>query len=185
MLVFHHSIKDLSLFGARRITDLDLQHEPVDLGLGQRIRPFLLDWILRCQHEKGIIQRVAGIADGHLALLHRLQQGALHLGRGTIDFVGQNQIGEDRPFAGDKITRVLLIDQRSRQVGGQQVRSELDAVEAGLDKARQTADCERLGEAGDTLEQNMSATEKADEDAFQHRTLADDDPIHLGQDTIQ
>jgi hypothetical protein len=36
-------------------------------------------------------------ADGrHLALLHRLQQRGLGLGRRAVDLVGQQQVGEDR-----------------------------------------------------------------------------------------
>jgi K(+)-stimulated pyrophosphate-energized sodium pump len=38
------------------------------------------------------------LADGHLALLHRLQQRGLGLGRRAVDFVGQQDVGEDRPL---------------------------------------------------------------------------------------
>ena len=43
---------DLDLLGLRRIIQLDQEHEPVELGLGQRIRPFLLDRVLRGQHQE-------------------------------------------------------------------------------------------------------------------------------------
>ncbi len=34
------------------IVDDHVEHEPVELRLGQRIRPFLLDRVLRRQHEE-------------------------------------------------------------------------------------------------------------------------------------
>ena len=37
---------------ARRIVDDDVEHEPVELRFGQRIRAFLLDRVLRRQHEE-------------------------------------------------------------------------------------------------------------------------------------
>ena len=37
------------------------------------------------------------VADGDLALLHGLEQGTLHFGGGTVDFIGQHKVGEDGP----------------------------------------------------------------------------------------
>ena len=45
-------LDDLLLLLARRVLDVQLEHEPVELRLGQRIRPFLLDRVLRGQHEE-------------------------------------------------------------------------------------------------------------------------------------
>jgi hypothetical protein len=36
-------------------------------------------------------------ADGHLPLLHRFQQRGLRLGRRAVDFVGQDDVREQRP----------------------------------------------------------------------------------------
>ena len=46
----------------RRVADADLEHEPVELRLGQRIRAFLLDRVLRREHEErlGQLVRLAG-----------------------------------------------------------------------------------------------------------------------------
>ena len=44
---------------AARIADHDLEHEPVDLRLGQRIGALLLDRVLRGQHEERLRQRDA------------------------------------------------------------------------------------------------------------------------------
>ena len=75
-----------------------LEHEAVLLGFGQRIGAFLLDRVLRGQHEERIVELVADAADGDLPLLHGFEQGGLGLGRRAVDFVGQDHVGEQRPF---------------------------------------------------------------------------------------
>jgi hypothetical protein len=79
------------------VVHADVEHEAVELGLGQRVGALLLDRVLRRQHEERVGQRVVFAADGDLALLHRLQQRGLRLGRGAVDLVGQHDVGEDRP----------------------------------------------------------------------------------------
>ena len=90
--------QDALLFLGRRIVDLDVEHEAVQLRLGQRIGAFLLDRVLRGDGEERVGQRIGLLADGHFALLHGLQQRGLGLGRRAVDFVGQQDVGEDRPL---------------------------------------------------------------------------------------
>src|SRR5262249_22834779 len=87
-------VHDQELFRPRRIADLHLEHEPVDLSLGQRVGALLLDRVLRRQHEERRRQRKRLVADGDLLLLHALEQGALHLGGRAVDLVGEDQVGE-------------------------------------------------------------------------------------------
>src|SRR5262245_30853247 len=47
-----HAVDDLDLVVARRIADLDLEHEAIELRLGQRIRALLLDRVLGREHEE-------------------------------------------------------------------------------------------------------------------------------------
>jgi hypothetical protein len=84
----------------RRIIDQQLEEEAVGLRLGQRVGAFLLNRVLRRHDEEGAGQRVRLAADGDLPLLHRLEQGALDLGGRAVDFVGQDQVGEDRGRGG-------------------------------------------------------------------------------------
>ena len=95
-LVRGHAVQDLPLLLLRGVGDRQLEHEAVDLGLGQRIGAFLLDRVLRGQHQERLGQRIGLVADGDLPLLHRFEQRALHLGRRAVDFVGQDDVGEDR-----------------------------------------------------------------------------------------
>ena len=91
---------DLELLVLARVVDQDVEHEPVELGLGQRIGAFLLDRVLRGQDEERVGQPVPLAADGDLPLLHRLEQRGLGLGRGAVDLVGQDDVGEDRARGG-------------------------------------------------------------------------------------
>ena len=74
------------------------EHEAVELRLGQLERAALLDRVLRGDDQERRRQLERLLADRDLALLHRLEQGALHLRRGAVDLVGQQQVGEDRPL---------------------------------------------------------------------------------------
>ncbi len=48
---------DLVILG--QVVDDHVEHEPVELGLGERIRPFHLDRVLGGQDEEGFFERVA------------------------------------------------------------------------------------------------------------------------------
>ena len=80
----------------RGVPDQNLEHETILLCLRQRIGPFLLDRVLRREHEERQRQVVAIAAGRHLPLLHRLEQRRLRLRRRAVDLVGQNHVREDR-----------------------------------------------------------------------------------------
>ena len=89
-------LHDRLLLGPAGVAHPKLEHEAVELRLGQRIGAFLLDRILGGQHEEGVRQVVGGAAGGDLMLLHRLKQGRLGLRWCPVDLVGQHHVGEDR-----------------------------------------------------------------------------------------
>ena len=133
------------------------EHESVELRLGELERAALFDGILRRGDDEGRGQRKGVVADGDPALLHRLEQRALDLGRGAVDFVGEQQVREhgapmDAEFAGP-----LIEDLGADDVRRQQVDRELHARELEIDRARDGVDQERLGEAGHSLQQQVSA----------------------------
>ena len=169
-----HAPYDGQLLVTVGVADHDLQHEPVDLRLRQRVGAFLLDRILRGQHHERVVQRMGGVADRHLPLLHRLQQRALHLGGGAVDLVGQHDVGEDRPLLGGELAGSGVVDEGAHQVGRQQVRGELDAPEAGTDRLRQGGDRQRLGQAGDAFDQQVGVGDQADQQAVEQPVLTDD-----------
>jgi hypothetical protein len=80
-------------------------------------------------------------ARGHLAFLHGLQHGGLGLGRGAVDFVGEQEIRENRPrhelqLAGAR-HRVVLDDLGAGDVRRHQIRCELDAFETQIQRLRE------------------------------------------------
>ena len=53
------ALHDRQLFVVLRVVDQHLEHEAVDLRLGQRIRALRLDRVLRRHHEERVRHRVA------------------------------------------------------------------------------------------------------------------------------
>jgi hypothetical protein len=124
--------------------------------------------------------RLAG--DRHLALLHHLQQRALHLGRRAVDLVGQQQVGEHRPQRGAEVAGLLVVDARADQVGRHQVGRELDALELAAQRARQGLDRQRLGQPGHAFDQQMALRQHGDHHALQKAVLADHHALDLVED---
>src|SRR5581483_2239719 len=169
---------DLNLVVERRILNLDLEHEAVELRLGQRVRAFLLDRVLRREDEKRQLERKGLPAGGDFVLLHRLEQRRLSLRRRPVDLVGEENIGEDRSLhelerapAG---RRILLKNIGAGDIRRHQVRRELDAIEVEIENLRERADEQRLREAGDADEQAVAAREKRGQHLFDDFVLSDD-----------
>ena len=76
-----HAVENLALLLEGRIIQQHLEHEAVHLRFGQRIGAFLVNRVLRGQHQERRRQRHRLAAERHLPLLHGFEQGRLHLGR--------------------------------------------------------------------------------------------------------
>ena len=94
------ALDDGGLLGGARVADDDLHHEPVDLGLGQRVGALGLDRVLGRHDEERARDGVALAADRDLALLHDLEQRGLDLGRRAVDLVGEQEVAEHRAELG-------------------------------------------------------------------------------------
>ena len=125
---------DSLLFFFLRIADYDLEHETVGLRFGQRIRSFLLYRVLGSQHQEWVVQLEGLLADGHLTLLHRLEQGTLHFRRSTVNLICQHKISEDRSAFDFELLALLAVNLRTEHIGRQQVRSKLNSAEIRLDE---------------------------------------------------
>ena len=158
-----------------RIADLQFQHEAVHLRFGQRISAFLLDGILRGQHEERFVELVGLVADGDLLFLHGFEQRALHLGGRAVDFVGEDEVGEDRAFARGEAAGLRIVNLRADDVGGQHVRRELQAREFDVHAVRQRFHGECLGQAGHAFEEDVAVGQQADDQPLGEIILADDD----------
>src|SRR5207302_8670784 len=107
------------------ITDYEFEHEAIDLGRRQWISAFLFDRILRGQYQERLFEFESLVTDRDLFLLHCLEQRALHLGGRTIDFVGEDEIGENGTLPGGEGARLRIVNLGADYVGGQHVRREL------------------------------------------------------------
>ncbi len=112
--------------------------------------------------------------------LHRLQERALRLGGRAVDFVREQERGEDRPLDEGELVVLQVEDVRAGDVGRHEIGRELDAVELAAEHPGERPDEERLGHAGHALDQRMAAGENADERVIDHVFLADDDFADFG-----
>ena len=99
-----------------------------------------VEWVLGCNDEKRLREHVRRTFDGDLALGHGFQQCALGFRSRAVDLVGQHQLGKNRSLVKFELFQVTSVYRDTQDVGGQQVRGELDALIAGPDHG-----CERMG----------------------------------------
>ena len=173
------ALGDHELLVLGRVVDQHLHHEAVDLGFGQRIGALGLDRVLRRHHQERLRHLVGLAGDRHLALLHHLEQGALHLGRRAVDLVGEQQVGEHRPERGRELAGARVEDARADEVGRHQVGRELDPLEAAAQGLRQRLDGERLRQPGDAFDQEVALGEHRHHHPLEEVVLADDHPLDL------
>jgi hypothetical protein len=96
--------------GERRVADRGLQHEAVELRLGQLVGSRLLDGVLRRDHEERTAHLVGDAVHRDARLLHDLQQRRLRLRRGAVDLVGEHDRGEDRAPVELEPVVLLVVD---------------------------------------------------------------------------
>ena len=124
---------DFKLFVQVGIFDVQGKHKPVLLCLGQGIRAFLLDGVLRGQDPKRTGQGKSQARGSHFAFLHGLEQGGLGFGRCAVYFVGKHDVRENRALDEFEFAQAACLvvekDFGSRDIGGHKIGRELDAVE--------------------------------------------------------
>src|SRR5579864_1091191 len=176
-------IDHLHFFLGRQVVEHRVEEKPVELRFGQRICAFELDGILRGQHEERRGQFVIVAAHRAGQLLHGLQERRLRFGRRAVDLVGQQDVGEDGTFderpgavAGGG---VFFDDVGAGDVGGHQVRGELNALEQQAQRLRERAHQQRLGGARQPGDQAVAAHEKPDHDLLEDFFLADNHTPNL------
>ncbi len=156
------------------------QQEAVQLTLRQRVGALELIGVLGGQHEERRAQRPGLAVYRHLPVAHRFEEGALGARRGTVDLVGEDDVGEDRARLEDEGALALVVDADAEQVAGQQVRRELDAVKGARQAAGDGLGQQRLADAGHVFEQEVAFGEQGDEGHLDHVGLAEKD----GRDVV-
>ena len=101
--------------------------------------------------------------DGDLAFVHRLEQRGLRLGRGAIDFVCQQNVGENRAALEFEFLFQRRIHRNAKNVGWKHVAGELHALKRAIDGAGKSLSERGLANARNTLNQQMASRENADQ----------------------
>src|SRR5882762_1501464 len=147
----------------RGIAHFDAHQKTVELRFRQGIGAVMLDGILRGDHEKRLRQRERLAVDGDLCFVHGFEKRRLRTRGGAIDFVSEDNVGENRAGTKFKIARLGIVDADAENIAGEQIRRELDTLKAAMEGF-----CERLSEsgladAGDVFDEQMAAREQGDE----------------------
>ncbi len=104
-------------------------------------------------------------------------------GRGAVDFVGHQQLREDRPFheaEGALAVLGLFEDLGAENVGRHQVWRELDTAGRDAEHGAERVDQLGLGEAGDADQQSVAAGEDGEYGVLDNLFLAEDHLADLG-----
>jgi len=174
---FPPSLEHFDLLLAGRIAHIDLQEEPVDLGLWERVRAFVLDRVLGRDHEERRVDAERLAFEGRLSLLHRLEEGALRLRRGAVNLVRQEDVREDRAAPQHEVAGLPIEHVRPRDVRGQQIRRELHAPEREAKTRGEGFRDQRFREPRDVFDEYVAVAEDRPQHPFEDRSLAHDDGL--------
>ena len=153
-------------FFVRRVVHQHFHHEAVNLCFWQGVSTLGFNRVLRRHHQKRLRHFVGDAGDGDLALLHHLQQGALHFGGRAVDLVCQQQVGKHGAERGRKIARFLVVNTCSHQISRHQIGRELDAFEIASNRVGQGFHRQGFRQTRHTLHQQMALRQNGDHDAF-------------------
>ena len=149
-----------------RVAHADLDHEPIQLGGRQQLRSRGTHRVFGGQHHKGLGQIIGLTVHRHMQLLHGFQQRGLGLAGGTVDLVGQEQIGHHRAGLIDEAPAFLVVD-RGDGIGG-----ELNALGVQSQHLGKGHGRGGLAHAGNVLHQHMAARQDCHQDFLDNFVFA-------------
>ena len=162
-----------------RVGNNDLEEKAVKLGFGKRIGSLLLDRVLGGHDKKGRDQVTRDPPHRHRSLLHRLQQRRLALGRGPVDFIGEDELVENR--SGTELERAMtgcLIFHhhvRSRDIRRHEIGRKLNAGKRQGQYPPQSGNQQRLAQARHAFEKDVPVGEQRCKREIHDLLVADDD----------
>ena len=158
-----------------RVIEQHFHQKAIHLRFRQRIGAFLFDRVLRRDHDEQFRQRMAVAGHGDLPFFHGFQQRRLDFRRCAVDFVGEDQVAEQR--ARLEADLVLAFDLMQHvgtgDVRGQQIRGELDAAHLRVEVFGQRLDRAGLGQPRQTFQQQVTVGQQAEQDLPDHLILAE------------
>ena len=160
------------------VAHVDLHEEAIELRLGERISPLLLERVLRRQHLEGPRQGMIASGDRDAAFLHGLEEGRLGARTGAVDLVRHQELAEHRPLdeaEGAASALVLLQHLRAQNVRRHEVGRALDALHVEPEHDAERLDEARLGEARHADEEGMPSRQECDKGLIDDLLLAEND----------
>ncbi len=118
----------------------------------------VLHRVLRGNHQKRLRQRVRMRIDRDLAFVHGFEQRRLRLGRGAVDFIGEQDVGKNRPALELKLLFDGRVDGNSQNIRWQHVAGELHPLKTAVDGPRQSLAESSLAHSGNPFNQQMPAS---------------------------
>ena len=170
---------------AVRVIDAGVQHEAIELSLGQRVGAFLFDRVLRRHHHEQVRQLIGGHPDGDLPLGHRFEQRRLHLGGCAVDLVSQDQVVEQRPALEAETAFLRPVDVGAGEVGGQHVGGELHSLKIAFDGVCHGLHSAGLRQAGRAFDQQVTIGEQRHQQPLDQRRLTQHLPFEIAAQSVE
>src|SRR5262249_23108478 len=154
----------------------------------KRVGTLHLNRVLGGQHEERFWERIGRALHCYAAFLHRLKQRRLSLGRGAINLVGENDVGEQGSSNELKLPvsccPVFFDYIGSGDIRRHQVRRELNSLEGQIENICNRPDQQRLGQSRHTGYQGVAPDKQGDQCLIDYLVLSDYDFAHLAQNQI-
>jgi hypothetical protein len=104
----------------------------------------------------------------------------LYFGGSAVDFVCEDEVGENGAEAGGEGSVFGVIDHGADDIGGEKVRCELNALESRLNRRGKGAHGERFGQTRNAFEEDVAIGQESDEETVHEMILADEDAPDFG-----
>src|SRR5439155_25684060 len=112
-MIEHLCRKNRDLLLPRNVTEAELERKTIHLRFRQRVGPSKFDRVLSGDDKKQVGQGPPLTIDADLSFPHRFEQGRLRARRGAVDFISQQNIGEDWPFVEIESLFALVVNRIS------------------------------------------------------------------------
>src|SRR3954469_17533315 len=178
------SSEDGHFFLRRDVSETEIHGESIHLSFRQRIGASKLDRILSGDDEEEFRQSAPFPFDADLRFTHSLEEGGLGPGRGAVDFIGEKNVGEDGPLVKLKLLLLLIVNRNPQDIRREQVGSELDALELGIDGTSENFGEGCFAGAGIVLEQDVTITREGSQELSQGLALPFYDELDVGEQPL-
>ena len=119
--------------------------------------------------------------------LHGFQQSRLRFRRGTVDFVRENNVAENRPRLELELRVTVFVfhdDISSRNVSGHQIGRKLNTRKRQIEYASQRTHQPRFADARNAFKQHIASGDHCDDRPFHYVLLSDDIASDLFKDVL-